>query len=157
MTQKLGHNLSRLELIAEWDALVRRRWRIGKANACRRCSPVELPQEEKPLWETPVRHEPPKRLMRTCLSSLDDSETFGKLMATEAQSKGFYQAPRRAFVADGPRCNWTLWKRHLPTFTAIVDLLRVVSYSYHAAVAIGGSEDFGCLILKKAQISDILT
>lgn len=93
--------------------------------------------------EREVRHEPPKRLMRTCLSSLDDSQTFGTLMAAEAHRKGFYQAPRRAFVADGMKCNWTLWKRHFPTFTPIVDLLHVVSYLYHAACAIGESEDFG--------------
>ena len=51
---------------------------------------VEPPPEEEPLCETPVRHEPPKRLMRTCLSSPDDSESFGKLMAAEARSNGFY-------------------------------------------------------------------
>jgi hypothetical protein len=81
--------------------------------------------------------------MRTCLCSLDDSETFGTLMAAEAHRKGFYEAPRRAFVADGMKCNGTLWKRHFPTFTPIVDLLHVVSYLYHAAVALGESEDFG--------------
>jgi hypothetical protein len=101
------------------------------------------PQDEEPGSEPAIRHQAPKRLMRTCLSSLDDSETFGTLMAAEAHRKGFYQAPRRAFVADGMKCNWTIWKRHFPTFTPIVDLLHVVSYLYHAAVAIGESEDFG--------------
>lgn len=32
----------------------------------------------------PPRYEPPKRLMRTCLASLDDSDRFGELMAAES-------------------------------------------------------------------------
>jgi hypothetical protein len=104
---------------------------------------VEPPEDEEPLSETVIRHQAPQRLMRTCLSSLDDSETFGTLMAAEAHRKGFYEAQRKAFVADGMKCNWTVHKRHFAGFTPIVDLLHVVSYLYHAAVAIGESEDFG--------------
>jgi hypothetical protein len=104
---------------------------------------VDVPENEEPVPDEPIRHEPPKRLMRTCLSSLDDSDTFGELMAAEAKRKGFYEAKRQAFVADGMKCNWTVQKRHFAAFTPIVDLLHVVSYLYHAAVAIGESEDFG--------------
>ena len=104
---------------------------------------MEASEDDDPRPEHAIRHEAPKRLMRTCLSSLDDSETFGTLMAAEAHRKGFYEAKRRAFVADGMKCNWTVWKRHFPTFTPIVDLLHVVSYLYHAACAIAESEDFG--------------
>lgn len=104
---------------------------------------VESPEDEEPLPATAIRHQAPQRLMRTCLSSLDDSATFGTLMAAEAHRKGFYEAPRRAFVADGMKCNWTVHKRHFAGFTPIVDLLHVVSYLYRAAVAIGESEDFG--------------
>lgn len=101
------------------------------------------PQDQSPGLEEPVRYEPPKRVLRTCLSSLDDSKTFGKLMAAEAHRKGFFEAPRRAFVADGMACNWTEQKKHFPTFTPIVDLLHAISYLYHAAVAIGEDEEFG--------------
>lgn len=104
---------------------------------------IEAPPDRSPGLEEPVRYEPPTRLLRTCLSSLDDSSSFGKLMASEAHRKGFFEAPRRAFVADGMKCNWTVWKRHFPTFTPIVDLLHAISYLYHAAVAIGQDEDFG--------------
>ena len=85
----------------------------------------------------------PRKLLRTCLSSLDDVHTFGRLMAAEAHRKGFFQASRQAFVADGMACNWTTWKRHFPTFIPIVDFLHAVSYVYHAAVATAGDEDFG--------------
>lgn len=104
---------------------------------------IEALPEEQPRAADPVRYEPPKRVLRTCLSSLDDSKSFGKLMAAEAHRKGFFEAPRRAFVGDGMKCNWTEQKKHFPTFTPIVDLLHAISYLHHAAMAIGGDEDFG--------------
>ena len=61
----------------------------------------------------PAKYESPKRLMRTCLASIDDAGTFGKMMQAEAHRKGFFQARRKAFVADGMKCNWTIWKKHL--------------------------------------------
>lgn len=89
------------------------------------------------------RYESPKRLMRTCLASTDDSNSFGKLMAAEAYRKGFFAAHRKAFVADGMKCNWTIWKKHFRDFVPIVDFIHVVSYVYRAAVAIGESDEFG--------------
>lgn len=106
----------------------------------------------------------PTKLLRTCLSSLDDITTFGPLMAAEAHRKAFYQATRQAFVADGMPCNWGVWKKHFPTFTPIVDLLHAISYVYHAAVAIGGDEDFGwgqCLewieFAWQGRVEDVIT
>jgi hypothetical protein len=95
--------------------------------------------------DTPAvsKYESPRRLMRTCLASLDDSRTFGKLMAAEALRKGFFQASRKAYVADGMKCNWTIWKNHFCDFVPIVDFIHVVSYLYRAAMAIGESEVFG--------------
>lgn len=104
---------------------------------------VDEPPEPESVDEEPSGYVAPKRLLRTCLSSLDDVATFGRLMAAEAHRKAFYQAPRQAFVADGMKCNWTVWKKHFPTFTPIVDFLHVVSYLYHAAVAVGEEEAFG--------------
>lgn len=104
---------------------------------------VDQPAEPEPVDEDGSAYVAPRRLLRTCLSSLDDVATFGRLMAAEAHRKAFYQAPRQAFVADGMKCNWTVWKRHFPTFTPIVDFLHVVSYLYHAAVAVGEQEEFG--------------
>ncbi len=92
---------------------------------------------------TTAKYESPKRLMRTCQASIDDSNTFGKLMAAEAQRKGFFQANRKAFVADGMKCNWTIWKKHFSDFMPIVDFIHVLSYLYKAALAIGEDEDFG--------------
>jgi len=115
---------------------------------------------------TTAKYESPRRLMRTCLASIDDSHTFGKLMAAEAHRKGFFQAKRKAFVADGMQCNWTIWKQHFQRqgFLPIVDFIHVVSYLYKAAVAIGEDEDFGwglCADWTRAcwqgRVSDVMT
>ncbi len=94
---------------------------------------------------TTAKYESPKRLMRTCLASIDDSNTFGKLMAAEAHRKGFFLADRKAFVADGMKCNWTIWKKHFQWqgFIPIVDFIHVLSYLYKAAIAIGEDQNFG--------------
>lgn len=101
------------------------------------------PDETSPPTESDAYYTPPQRLMRTCLSSLDESGAFGQMMAAEAYRKGFYQATRAAFVGDGMKCNWTIWKKHFPKFVPIVDFIHVLSYLYRAAVAIGEAEEFG--------------
>ena len=90
-----------------------------------------------------VRYEPPKRLLRTVLASVDNSDTFGKLMAAESHRKGLHLATRKAFVADGMKCNWTIQKTHFADFVPIVDFIHAVTYLFKAALAIGGDEDFG--------------
>ena len=102
--------------------------------------------------------------MRTSLASLDDSTTFGKIVAAEAHRKGFFKAKRQAFVADVMKCNWTMWKTHFPNFVPIVDFIHVISYLYKAALAIGQSEDFGwglCAELIRAcwqgRVDDVLS
>jgi hypothetical protein len=107
----------------------------------------DSPADEESVQPTspaePEKYKSPRRLMRTCLASLDDSTTFGKMVAAEAHRKGFFKAKRQAFVADGMKCNWTMWKTHFPNFVPIVDFIHVISYLYKAALAIGQSEDFG--------------
>ncbi|MEM6331532.1 MAG: LysR family transcriptional regulator [Planctomycetota bacterium] len=107
--------------------------------------PGEAEQPAGSLPEPPAgppSYRGPKRLMRTCLSSLTDSQEFGRRLAAEAHRKAFYLAGRRAFVADGLKQNWAIHRRHFRSFTPIVDFLHAVSYVYHAAVAVAGEEDF---------------
>ena len=75
----------------------------------------------------------PERLFRTCLSSLCDSERFGRMMEVEADSRGFYHAQKRAFVGDGLAYNWTIQQRHFPDFTAILDFVHPVERLYEAS------------------------
>lgn len=75
----------------------------------------------------------PQRIYRTCLSSLCDSDSFGRMMEAEADSRGFYQAQKSAFVGDGLAYNWTLQKRHFPGFTPILDFPHALERIYEAA------------------------
>jgi hypothetical protein len=82
----------------------------------------------------------PEVLFRTCLSSLGDSDSFGRMMAAEADSRGFYGAAKQSFVADGLPYNWTIQQRHFPTFTPIVDFVHVVEHLYDAARSVSLDE-----------------
>jgi len=80
----------------------------------------------------------PRRLMRTCVASLEASRSFGPLMAGEAQARHFYGASRRvrrcaAPVADGQAYNGTIQRGYFPDFVPIVDFLHVICYLFAAA------------------------
>jgi hypothetical protein len=100
--------------------------------------PADPPGPDQPP-RRPAEKPTPGRL-RTCLASLLASRSFGPLMAAAAQRRGFYQAARRAFVADGQAYNWAIHKGYFPDFEPIVDFLHVLCYVYLAAWAVGGSE-----------------
>lgn len=91
--------------------------------------PAPLPLEEAAPWQ-------PKTLVRTCISTLKNSDDFGLQMAAEADARGFFAASKRAFVGDGQAYNWTIQRRWFPTFTPIVDFIHAVEYIYEAAKAL---------------------
>ena len=82
----------------------------------------------------------PKKLVRTCVASMAKSRLFGPMMAAEAQSRGFYAAKKKAFVADGLAYNWRIHKGYFADFEPVVDFLHVVCYLYLAAQAVGEDE-----------------
>jgi hypothetical protein len=63
-----------------------------------------------------------RKRLRTCVASMADSHAFGRMVAVEAQERDFYRAPRKAFVADGAKYNWTLWRPHFRDFEPSVDV-----------------------------------
>jgi hypothetical protein len=81
----------------------------------------------------------PKRLVRTVLSSLTEAKTFGGQMAREAKRRRFFEAQAKAFLGDGLPWNWSIWKRHFPEFTPILDFIHVLSYLFVAAKAVHAS------------------
>lgn len=83
----------------------------------------------------------PQSLFRTCLSSLSDSESFGLMMAAEADARGMFAAQRQAYLGDGQAYNWTIQRRHFPTFEPIVDFIHPLEYLYEASRAIHLQED----------------
>jgi hypothetical protein len=82
----------------------------------------------------------PRRLVRSCVSSLCTSDEFGPLVAGEAQRRGFYQAGRRAFLGDGQAWNWTLHERHFADFVPITDFVHPLGYLYEAAHALAPTD-----------------
>src|SRR5919201_1224098 len=72
---------------------------------------------------------------------MTDGDGFGPMMAAEAQQRGFENAKRRAFVADGQAYNWAIQRGYFPDFEPIVDLLHVVCYLFRAGRATGAESD----------------
>ena len=91
--------------------------------------------EEPPLFPKSKDYRP-RPLVRTVVASMAGSDRFGELVAAEAQRRGFYRASRRAFVADGQKCNWTIHQRHFRDFVPIVDFIHAITYVYAAAMAV---------------------
>jgi hypothetical protein len=86
-------------------------------------------------------HRGPRKLVRTCVASMADSRRFGPMVAAEAQERGFYQANRRAYLADGAAYNWAIQRSYFPDFEAIADFLHALCYVYLAAWAVGKDEE----------------
>ncbi len=78
----------------------------------------------------------PKRLVRTCLSSMAEADVFGQQMQREAKCRRFFEAVVRAFLGDGLPWNWSIWKRYFPDFVPILDFIHALSYLYAAALAL---------------------
>ena len=120
--------------------------KIAESEALSVVAPVpgELPRAEATAQRAeggaapalPAEDWRPKRLVRTVLSSVASSEEFGRQMAREAKQRRFDEAPARAFLGDGLPWNWSIWKKHFPQFTPILDFIHVLSYLYIVAKAI---------------------
>jgi hypothetical protein len=96
--------------------------------------------EQSPPKTTADYPASPRRLVRTCVASMADSQAFGPMMAAEAQERGFYQAKRKAFVADGAPGNWGIHRGYFAQFEPVTDFLHALCYVYSAAWAVGNSE-----------------
>jgi hypothetical protein len=108
----------------------------------------EIPDESTILVPRSVRAPEcqrwsPKRLVQTCVASMETSASFGPMMAAEACERHFYEAPRRAFVADGSAYNWSIHRGYFGDFEPIVDFLHAVCYVYAAAQAVSVDESSG--------------
>ncbi len=78
----------------------------------------------------------PKRLLRTCLSSMVCSDEFGLQMEREARRRRFFAAPKRAFLGDGQAWNWTLQQTHFADFVPVLDFIHALGYLYPTALAL---------------------
>jgi hypothetical protein len=81
----------------------------------------------------------PKRLVRTCVATMQASKAFGPMVAAEAQARNLYAAARRAYLGDGQQYNWTIQRGYFPDFEAINDFVHVVTYLYLVGWLVGGA------------------
>lgn len=83
-----------------------------------------------------------RKLVRTVVATMADSETFGWHMAAEVQKRGLDRAKRKACVCDGQHYNWSLFEMHLVMlgFIGILDFLHLLAYLYDAAHALHGKD-----------------
>jgi hypothetical protein len=103
----------------------------------------ELPEEDDEQDELAeaVDDHKPKRLLRTVISSMKNSQEFGEQMSREAKRRRFDDAPRKAFVADGLTCNWSIHATHFADYVPILDFIHAVSYLFTASLACFGKSD----------------
>lgn len=110
-----------------------------------------VPNVEQPAEETPsrVKYEGPNRVLRTVRSSMVSSDEFGPMMQHEAERRRFYEAPLRVFLGDGLNWNWTIWKKHFPTFIPVLDFIHAIQYIFAAAMAMAANEQEGWALYLK--------
>ena len=92
-------------------------------------SPLECPE-----------YTPPTVRVKSMVATRQGAESFGKILAAAARSRGFYGARRKAFVADGAECE-------LDDSEAVVQRFRA-DHGFHPRVIVcvrrgdGGSRPF---------------
>lgn len=82
-------------------------------------------------------YEGPKLEHRQVVASRQSWPLFGPLLAAAAWLAGFSKAARKAFVADGARAIWRVWKTRFSSYVPILDFIHALSYVYAAAKAMG--------------------
>jgi hypothetical protein len=113
--------------------------KIAETEALSLAAPIPKDglDDDKPV-EAPAEDWRPKRLVRSVLSSMAESQEFGRQMQREAKRRRFYEATARAFLGDGLPWNWSIWKQCFRTFTPILDFIHVLSYLFVVAKAVHG-------------------
>lgn len=106
--------------------------------------PARQPAASQPMTPTRKRKRRKRsnklitRLVTTFVASMQNSEQFGYMVATEMFLRSLDRAERRAYVCDGLPYNWSIFEEHFraPGFVPILDFIHLVGYLYAAAHAL---------------------
>jgi hypothetical protein len=98
-------------------------------------SPVSRAADEEAGADINERIGRPQVLVKSVVASSGDVDAFGPQLAAAAYERGFFAAPRKAFVADGSDTNWSVWRRYFSHFTPILDFVHALMYVYAAAMS----------------------
>jgi hypothetical protein len=84
---------------------------------------------------------PPERLAeaRTCVATMADSATFGKLVAAEAYRRNFPAAGRGALLGDGSAWIWNEHEKWFSWLTPVTDFAHALTYLYVTATALAAT------------------
>lgn len=105
-----------------------KRGRCGEETEPERTEqPGDAGDEPSPRWS-------PEPLVRSVVATFEPYERLGRMAQVEAYHRGFAAAPRKVFLGDGHRSNWTVQQTSFPDYTPVVDLMHALSYVYHAAL-----------------------
>jgi len=98
-------------------------------------SQVSVQADEEAGPDFKERHGRPETLVKSVVATSEDVEAFGPLLASAAYERGFHAAPRKVFVADGAKSNWSVWSDHFSHYTPVLDFVHALMYVYAAALA----------------------
>lgn len=87
----------------------------------------------------------PEIVGKQVVATTQNMSGFGAVVAAQAWIMGFFAAERRAFLGDGLRANWTMWRTRFPSFTPILDYIHLMTYIYTASFA-GQTREAGILL-----------
>jgi hypothetical protein len=118
--------------VARLTAEIKARSGAAKARAAKE-APRPKPSKKK-------KANRPRKLVRTVIASMANSEDFGWQVAAEVQRRGLGQASRKGYICDGQKYNWTLFEMHLEPqgFIGILDFVHLLVYLHGAAQAVQG-------------------
>lgn len=112
---------------------------IAQELAASEAASRRAPRAETRRWQ-------PRVLVRTCVSTMSNSDQFGPILAAEARMRGFDHAQRKAFLGDGQAYNWTIQEKYFSDYTAINDFVHVTAYLHAAAHAAEGSQGWSTYV-----------
>jgi hypothetical protein len=104
--------------------------------------PQERQEESPPQKAKPGR---PKRLVRTCVATLEGADACGRILAAEAADRGLHEAARKGFISDGQSALRHVWERYFKRlgYIPILDFIHLMSYVYALAMAVSRTSDEG--------------
>jgi hypothetical protein len=101
-------------------------------------------EEQEPTLRVETESQRPERpqpVLKSVVATRQDADAFGRQLVAAAYERGFAAATRKAFVADGQACNWTIWERYFSHYTPILDFVHAVCYVFSAAMAHGDTRE----------------
>jgi hypothetical protein len=81
------------------------------------------------------KEKPPKKLLTTCMATMQDAKEFGRLARLEAEKRGIRKAVKVIGIHDGG--NWIdpLWEEHFGCHTRILDYYHAAEHLHEVAKA----------------------